>query len=78
MKGIAKAKAAGIYRGRRPSIDPAKVRALRAEGVRPAEIGLAAPPSRAGRWRACSGRSGQAHRHDRTSGCYGWEAALIA
>ncbi|AWV19826.1 integrase (plasmid) [Methylobacterium sp. XJLW] len=38
MEGIAKAKAAGIYKGRRPSIDPATVRALKAEGVGPAEI----------------------------------------
>lgn len=37
-EGIAKAKAAGVYKGRPPSIDVAKVRALKAEGVRPAEI----------------------------------------
>jgi hypothetical protein len=28
-----KAKAAGVYRGRKPSVDAAKVQALRAEGV---------------------------------------------
>lgn len=38
MEGIAKAKAAGAYRGRRPSIDPAQVRKLHADGVGPAEI----------------------------------------
>lgn len=38
MEGIAKAKAAGAYKGRRPSIDPAVVRKLCADGVRPADI----------------------------------------
>jgi DNA invertase Pin-like site-specific DNA recombinase len=31
LEGIAKAKAAGVYKGRRPSIDPATVRRLRVE-----------------------------------------------
>jgi DNA invertase Pin-like site-specific DNA recombinase len=38
LEGIAKAKTAGVYRGRKPWIDPAQVRALRDEGVGPAEI----------------------------------------
>ena len=38
MEGIAKAKAAGAYKGRRPSIDPVQVRKLREEGVGPADI----------------------------------------
>ncbi|MCY1640546.1 recombinase family protein [Methylorubrum sp. SL192] len=38
MEGIAKAKAAGVYKGRPVSIDPAKVHALKAEGMGPAEI----------------------------------------
>ena len=38
LEGIAKAKAAGAYKGRRPSIDVAQVRKLRADGVGPAEI----------------------------------------
>lgn len=38
MEGIAKAKAAGVYRGRKPSIDGAEVRRLHADGMRPAEI----------------------------------------
>lgn len=38
MEGIAKAKAAGAYKGRRPSIDPLQVRKLHADGVGPAEI----------------------------------------
>src|SRR3954463_466844 len=38
MEGIAKAKAAGIYKGRKPSIDPNAVRKLRQEGLGPAAI----------------------------------------
>src|SRR5207253_11426384 len=33
MEGIAKAKAAGVYKGRKPSIDPNEVRRLKAEGL---------------------------------------------
>lgn len=38
MEGIAKAKAAGVYRGRKRSIDGEEVRRLHKDGVRPAEI----------------------------------------
>lgn len=38
MDGIAKAKEAGKYRGRKPSIDPVKIAALRAEGLGPSAI----------------------------------------
>jgi DNA invertase Pin-like site-specific DNA recombinase len=37
-EGIAKAKAAGVYKGRPASIDEAKVRALKAQGMRPTDI----------------------------------------
>lgn len=33
LEGIAKAKKAGVYKGRKPSIDAAKVKALRAKGL---------------------------------------------
>src|SRR3954467_149740 len=33
MEGIAKAQAEGVYKGRKPSIDAAQVRALAAEGL---------------------------------------------
>ncbi len=33
MEGIAKAKAKGVYKGRKPSIDVARVRRLRDEGM---------------------------------------------
>ena len=38
MEGIAKAKAAGIYKGRKPSIDVKEVRDLRQQGIGPADI----------------------------------------
>jgi hypothetical protein len=38
MEGIAKAKAAGKYKGRKPSVDTEAIQALHAEGVGPSEI----------------------------------------
>jgi DNA invertase Pin-like site-specific DNA recombinase len=38
LEGIAKAKADGVYKGRKPSIDVEKVRELRAQGMGPTEI----------------------------------------
>src|SRR5688500_17325339 len=38
LEGIAKAKVAGVYKGRKPSIDPAKVAALKAQGLGATEI----------------------------------------
>lgn len=38
MEGIAKAKAAGVYKGRKASIDPEQVRALRGQGLGATEI----------------------------------------
>ncbi len=38
LEGIAKAKAAGVYKGRVPSVDTARVRQLQAEGLKPLEI----------------------------------------
>jgi DNA invertase Pin-like site-specific DNA recombinase len=38
MEGIAKAKAAGVYKGRKPSIDVTTVRKVREEGLGPAAI----------------------------------------
>jgi DNA invertase Pin-like site-specific DNA recombinase len=38
LEGIAKAKAAGVYKGRPASIDAAKVRELKAQGIGPAAI----------------------------------------
>lgn len=52
MEGIAKAKAKGVYKGRRPSIDSAAVRKLRSEGVGPAEIARKLGIGRASVYRA--------------------------
>ena len=38
LEGIAAAKLAGVYRGRKPSIDPSKVRELKAAGMGASEI----------------------------------------
>jgi DNA invertase Pin-like site-specific DNA recombinase len=38
LEGIAKAKVAGVYRGRKPSVDAARVRQLKAEGLGPSKI----------------------------------------
>ena len=51
MEGIAKAKAAGVYRGRKPSIDAARVRALAAEGLGGTEIARRLDVSRASVYR---------------------------
>lgn len=37
-EGINRAKIAGVYKGRKPSVDVSEVRALRAAGVRPSDI----------------------------------------
>src|SRR5215207_8999871 len=38
MEGIAKAKAKGVYRGRKPTIDPAEVRRHLEAGMKPSEV----------------------------------------
>ncbi len=38
MEGIAKAKAAGVYKGRKPTIDPEAVRGLKTEGLGATQI----------------------------------------
>lgn len=50
--GIARAKAHGVYRGRKPSVDAEEVRRLKAEGVRPAEIARRLRIGRASVYRA--------------------------
>src|ERR1700687_3131257 len=38
LEGIAKAKVAGVYKGRKPTIDVAKIEALKASGLGPTDI----------------------------------------
>lgn len=51
MEGIAKAKAAGVYKGRPPSVDCAKVLELKAEGWKPSQIAKKLSISRASVYR---------------------------
>lgn len=52
MEGIARAKANGVYKGRKPSVDVTAVRALRHEGVGPSEIAIRLGIGRASVYRA--------------------------
>jgi DNA invertase Pin-like site-specific DNA recombinase len=52
LEGIAKAKAAGVYKGRPASIDAAKVRELKAKGMGASEIAKAMGIGRASVYRA--------------------------
>lgn len=56
MEGIAKAKAAGVYKGRKPSVDVAAVREMRASGVGPVEIARRLGIGRASVYRALETR----------------------
>ncbi|WP_315722366.1 MULTISPECIES: recombinase family protein [unclassified Bradyrhizobium] len=58
LEGIAKAKANNVYKGRKPSIDVAKVRELKAAGVGPAAIAKQLKIGRASVYRAL-GEAGQ-------------------
>jgi DNA invertase Pin-like site-specific DNA recombinase len=55
LEGIAKAKANGVYKGRKPSVDVAQVRSLKAEGVRPVDIAKRLGVARASVYRALEG-----------------------
>ena len=55
LEGIAKAKAAGIYKGRPASIDPARVQQLKAEGWGPTQIARKLGIGRASVYRALEG-----------------------
>ncbi len=51
FEGIAKAKAAGVYKGRPPSIEASRVRELKAQGMRPTDIAKALKIGRASVYR---------------------------
>jgi DNA invertase Pin-like site-specific DNA recombinase len=51
LEGIAKAKAAGVYKGRPPSIEASRVRELKAQGMRPVDIAKALKIGRASVYR---------------------------
>ncbi len=54
LEGIAKAKAAGVYKGRRPSVDVSEVRALKEKGIGPSAIAKTLGIGRASVYRALS------------------------
>jgi DNA invertase Pin-like site-specific DNA recombinase len=54
MEGIAAAKKAGVYKGRKPSVPVEKVRSLHAEGIGPSEIAKRLGIGRASVYRALS------------------------
>jgi hypothetical protein len=54
LEGIAKAKAAGVYKGRPPSIDSARVREMKAQGHGPAAIAKRLKIGRASVYRVLS------------------------
>lgn len=56
-EGIDKAKAKGVYKGRKPTIDNEAIVAMKAEGVRPVEIARKLGIARASVYRALSGNS---------------------
>jgi DNA invertase Pin-like site-specific DNA recombinase len=55
MEGIAKAKAEGVYKGRKPSIDAAKVKVLREGGMGPAAIAKELKMARSSVYRVLAG-----------------------
>ena len=60
LEGIAKAKAAGVYKGRPASIDGAKVREMKAQGMGASEIAKALKIGRASVYRALAEADGAA------------------
>ena len=51
MEGIAKAKAAGVYKGRKPTIDPTEVRRMLDSGIKPSAVARALGIGRASVYR---------------------------
>src|SRR6201996_3547374 len=57
LEGIAKAKAAGVYKGRPPSIEASRVRELKDQGMRPVDIAKALKIGRASVYRILGQRA---------------------
>jgi DNA invertase Pin-like site-specific DNA recombinase len=60
LEGIAKAKAAGVYKGRKPTVDIVRVRALKEEGVGPSAIAKTLGIGRASVYRALGAQASEA------------------
>ena len=57
LEGIAKAKKAGVYKGRKPTIDVAKIETLKASGLGPTVIARKLKIGRASVYRVVSQRA---------------------
>ncbi|MGH1573135.1 recombinase family protein [Methylobacterium sp. P31] len=57
MEGVAKAKAEGVYKGRKPSIDPERVKALAAQGMGATAIARELNVARASVYRLLNGQA---------------------
>jgi DNA invertase Pin-like site-specific DNA recombinase len=68
LEGIAKAKVAGVYKGRPASIDAAQVRQLKAQGLGATEIAKALSIGRASVYRALGGHRVRRRLEFRASG----------
>jgi DNA invertase Pin-like site-specific DNA recombinase len=55
LEGIASAKARGVHKGRKASIDAAKIKLMKAEGMGPSAIAKALKIGRASVYRALTG-----------------------
>jgi DNA invertase Pin-like site-specific DNA recombinase len=55
LEGIASAKLRGVYKGRKPSIDPAKIKKMKADGMGPSAIAKALKIGRASVYRVLGG-----------------------
>jgi DNA invertase Pin-like site-specific DNA recombinase len=55
LEGIADAKARGVYKGRKPSINPAQIKKMKVDGMGPSAIAKALKIGRASVYRALSG-----------------------
>jgi DNA invertase Pin-like site-specific DNA recombinase len=64
LDGIAKAKAAGVYKGRPASIDAAQVQQLKAEGMGPSQIAKHLGIGRASVYRALEANENRPHPHN--------------
>jgi DNA invertase Pin-like site-specific DNA recombinase len=62
LEGIAKAKAAGVYKGRKPTVDIVRVRALKQEGLGPSAIAKTLGIGRASVYRALAEQAGECDR----------------
>jgi DNA invertase Pin-like site-specific DNA recombinase len=77
LEGIAQAKARGVYKGRKPSVDVAKVRELHATGIGPTEIAEKLVIGRASVYRVLKAQALDAQITRGIGGKSKWSAAEI-